>query len=481
MDKKLKILHIITRLDVGGSSYNTVETVFRLNKDKYESYLLSGETYDPMGEIVNSLREKNISYKYIRGAACSFFSNKLYQWLFLSNDVGPETKKNRTVSETVTFMGVFLVLAGILGMLDVNAQGNKYVVETINLPDGRVIEATIYPSPPHPPLGIDRTSVSLSELYGIEGKGSRGSHSVNVLSGVPAFTWSFGCSATSAAMIAGYYDRHGYPNMYTGPTNGGVMPLDNSSWPDWTDSNGDSRHECPLSATHKGLDGRLTDGHVDDYWIYYEQQGPDPWTLILPTPVEHTHGDCTGDFMKTNQWITPAPQNIDGGTKFFNFTNGDPMPAGYMETNNLNDQDGGYGLKLFYESRSYTVTNMYNQYIVGYNDNTKGFTYAQYCAEIDAGRPVMIHVVGHTMVGIGYDNTPDELMYIHDTWDYNTHTMTWGEEYAGRAQTGVTIVQLGGEINLPPELDPIGNNSIGEDQPLSLSITASDPNEDIIT
>ena len=28
---------------------------------------------------------------------------------------------------------------------------------------------------------------------------------------VPAFKWVFGCSSVSGAMIAGYYDRNGYP------------------------------------------------------------------------------------------------------------------------------------------------------------------------------------------------------------------------------------------------------------------------------
>jgi len=38
---------------------------------------------------------------------------------------------------------------------------------------------------------------------------------------VPAFNWVFGCSSVSGSMIAGYYDRNGWSNMYTGPTNGG--------------------------------------------------------------------------------------------------------------------------------------------------------------------------------------------------------------------------------------------------------------------
>jgi len=63
-------------------------------------------------------------------------------------------------------------------------------------------------------------------------------------------------------------------------------------------------------------------------------------------------------------------------------------------------------------------------------------------AEIDAGRPVMINVVGHTMVGVGYDNTSSNLMYIHDTWDYNTYTMIWGSSYAGMQHRAVSIVTL---------------------------------------
>ncbi len=54
----------------------------------------------------------------------------------------------------------------------------------------------------------------------------------------------------------------------------------------------------------------------------------------------------------------------------------------------------------------------------------------------------MFHVVGHTMVGTGYDDSTSDLMYIHDTWDHSSHTMIWGGSYAGMAQTGVTVVIL---------------------------------------
>ena len=38
-----------------------------------------------------------------------------------------------------------------------------------------------------------------------------------LLTNVPAFSWSFGCSATAASMAAGFYDNNGYPDMYYRP------------------------------------------------------------------------------------------------------------------------------------------------------------------------------------------------------------------------------------------------------------------------
>lgn len=311
--------------------------------------------------------------------------------------------------------------------------GGYFRVRTTTLEDGTSIDEIVIDGPPTPPPGYDRSVAKIPD------KGVK-LLAVSTLSDVPAFDWCYGCSATSAAMIAGYYDRTGYGNMYAGPkgTPPGFMPMDNSVW---------GAGECPLSATHMGYDGRAIKGHVDDYWISYGSPGPDPW---VGNWTEHTYGDCTGDFMKTNQWVNPSQgYNTDGSTVFYNYTSGAPLYWYNMESYGIHVYDGGYGVKLFYESRGYTVSNMYNQYILGYASPTQGFTYGQYKAEIDADRPVMIHVQGHTMVGFGY-NDAGNLMYIHDTWDYDDHTMTWGGYYAGMRHYGVTIVQLAAE---EPEAD----------------------------
>ena len=61
---KNRVLHIITRLDPGGSSTNTIETVARLDPDQFEVFLISGLTRDMDGSIEASLKNRNISYAF---------------------------------------------------------------------------------------------------------------------------------------------------------------------------------------------------------------------------------------------------------------------------------------------------------------------------------------------------------------------------------------------------------------------------------
>ena len=251
--------------------------------------------------------------------------------------------------------------------------------------------------------------------------------SVN-LNNVPAFDWSFGCSATSAAMLAGYYDNMGLPDMYNGPTNNGVMPMDNSIW-GTVIINGSEESQCPLSATRRYLDGRTIRGHVDDYWVSYLSSQPDPY--ITGGWTQHSYGECTGDYMKTNQ---SSFNNVDGETTFYYWENGNPYSG------NGNGEDGCYGLRLFIISSGYTVTSYFTQLID--EESSNGFTFNEYKSQIDAGRPVLIHIEGHTMLGMGY-NTTNSLVYVHDTWDYEMHEMVWGGTYGwGLQHWGVSVIQI---------------------------------------
>jgi len=329
-----------------------------------------------------------------------------------------------------------------------------FSVTVFELENGTILGSKIINGPPEPPPGysLERFSVLLPEPDLESG--------TNTLT-VPASNWSFGCSATSAAMIAAYFDRNGFPDIYTGPTNGGVMPMHNSAfefWPLWVSGCGQARAQNPLSATHLGLDGQVTKGHVDDYWTCVNSSADDPY--IVGSWTEHAPADSTGDFMYTSR---SASGLEDGATRFYYKWNEEKLYCSEIEAAGL--IDGTLGFKNFYESRGYEVAECYHQETD--NHVPGGFSFEDYKAEIDAGQPVMIHVVNHTMVGVGYED-PDTV-YLHDTWDFNTHTMTWEGSYSGRILQSVSIVHA----ILAPEMDLQGNSqSIADDD--STPSTADD-------
>ncbi|OQX64681.1 MAG: hypothetical protein B5M51_02965, partial [Anaerolinea sp. 4484_236] len=349
----------------------------------------------------------------------------------------------KRVNSIFTFFMITIMMTSSLGIVPVaHAQDENppndswFSVEEISQGDGASLTRTVIGSPPTPPteFSVQRAAAALPEPNQQAGTGS--------ITDVPAYDWSFGCSPTAASMIAGYYDRNNFPNMYTGPTDSGVMPLTNAVWGTWVDSGGDTRSQTPLSASRNGLDGRATKGHVDDYWREYGDATNDPF---YGNWAEHAYGDSLGDYMKTNQWNNH--NNSDGSTSFYTWTaSPDPLTCNAMEGldsglgSMVSDEDGTYGIKLFYEARGYDVTSCYAQRTD--NNQTGGFSFADYKAEIDTGYPVMLHVQGHTMAGVGYDDA-DNTVYLHDTWDYSTHTMTWGGSYAGMPLYAVSIVHPG--------------------------------------
>lgn len=273
----------------------------------------------------------------------------------------------------------------------------------------------------------------------------------------PSYNWVYGCSAVSAAMIAGYYDRGSYTNLYTGPTDNGRMPLTDTSWPVWYDSNNDDYPSNPLIASRIGTDGRTTRGSINDYWVRMDHAGPDPY--VTGGWSEHQWTDAVGDFMKTSQ---AKYDNPDGATGFYTWSsNPDPLTCADMVSIGIANDDGTYGRKLFYEARGYTVTDCYNQ--LTDNNQSGGFTFAKFKSEIDAGHPVLLNLEGHSIVGYGYSGN---TVYIRDTWDSNpgnVYSMSWGGSYQGMALKSVSIVRLkpigtgpvfSGSVYLPLILKP---------------------------
>jgi len=299
-----------------------------------------------------------------------------------------------------------------------------YSEEYLTAADGTEITRSIIngPSQPLPEYQAEREA----SITALEPEGTIGNF--------PSFNWVFGCSAVSGAMIAGYYDRTLYPNMYTGPANGGVMPLTDTAWPTWSDGY-ETYPNNPLIASHNGIDGRTIKGSIDDYWVKYGSTANDPY--ITGGWTQHTWGTAIGDYMKTSQ---SAYSNTDGSTSFYTYTSSpDKLTCANMESHDIEDRDGTYGRKLFYEARGYTVTDCFNQKT---DNNSGGFTLANFQAEIDAGHPVLLNLAGHSIVGYGYNGS---TIYIRDTWDNDpghTYTMPWGGSYSGMTLLSVSVVHL---------------------------------------
>lgn len=339
--------------------------------------------------------------------------------------------------------------------------------------DGNELEGYVINGPSKPPAEFAEEHAANAIQGEVEG----------TIANFPAYTWVFGCSAVSGAMIAAYYDRGSYPNMYSGPTNGGVMPLNNSSWGTWSDGS-DTYPNNPLIASHINVDGRTTKGSIDDYWVTYGSSTQDPY--ITGAWSQHAWSDSIGDYMKTSQ---SAYENTDGSTTFFNYTAiPDKLYCDVIVENGIT-KDGTVGRRLFYQARGFTVTDCYNQRT---DNNGGGFTLANYKAEIDAGHPVLLNLAGHSVVGFGYSGS---TVYIRDTWDTATHEFPWGGNYSGMKLLSVSIVKLAAGpapltqyVYLPLITRPVpnqaptnialSNTSIPENQPINTvvgTLSTTDP------
>jgi len=170
--------------------------------------------------------------------------------------------------------------------------------------------------------------------------------------------------------------------------------------------------------------------------------------------------DCLADFMGTSQDNLSAITggNVNGGTTFFYYTDNSPLTESDIFALGVDyyNASGMYGLKEYLTWAGYDASTLYNQRIYGYDGIQEGFTYEQFKAEIDAGRPVLVHVKGHTMFGYGYGETDipgSEYVYVNDTWTpggWNPGFLYWGEGYPywnGTAHIdlpmyGVTVMQV---------------------------------------
>jgi hypothetical protein len=227
---------------------------------------------------------------------------------------------------------------------------------------------------------------------------------------VPDYHWHAGCFGTACGNLMGYWDRHGLPDFYTGPTAGGVAPLNDS---------GANNGIRALWASQAGVDGRPTDrrGHMDDYYDNYE------WTLVdryaRSNWVEHPP-DCIGDFIGLSQrkW-TNMNGECDGNIDAYSFVYWDA--TGNRRVNYTPSADAGQpardiqsGLRAWARWRGYDA-DVFTQ-LADFNPQTpagKGFTYEDVKAEINAGYPVMVFLQNYSQLSRPLSGMPRANPVIH--------------------------------------------------------------------
>ncbi len=275
--------------------------------------------------------------------------------------------------------------------------------------------------------------------YGTIGGSDVAAHQVGtqvILANSCDYDWWYGCSPTSAGMVMGHYDRNGYgtdplTNKYPALVSGGVAEAETYVGP-------------PTGSSAFANNAIASSGHIADFWTGYGNSGDDPLGSGRAIPAGF---NCLADFMGTSQ---DASGNSDGSTTFWYYTDGAKLYSMdiYGAGASYYDSSGMYGMYEYVDHCGYgtgtpsTDTNFFNQYIIEYGA-TYGFTFAEYKAEIDDGRPVLIHVEDHTMFGYGYDDTGGaQTVYLHDTWTAGQHSMTWAGSYSGLAHYGVTCITV---------------------------------------
>ena len=230
------------------------------------------------------------------------------------------------------------------------------------------------------------------------------------LTDVPDYEWHAGCLGTTLGNLVGYWDRHGFPEFYTGPTADGEAPLLSFR---------DNRGIFALWASQAGVDGRPDNrpGHYDDYYVDYEYVGPDPY--VSAGRPEH-FPDCIGDFIGLNQrkWNDLGGEcsgNLDGYA--FNFFDRD---GGRRRNFEPSDAGGGLvpdvqsGLRAFARYRGYD-SDTFSQ-LADFNPDIPaggGFTFAELKAEIDAGYPVVLYLQPFGVFSLPFPGFPRGNPNIH--------------------------------------------------------------------
>jgi len=254
---------------------------------------------------------------------------------------------------------------------------------------------------------------------------------------IPELEYMYGCTVTVMGMLLGYYDLYGYQGYDLSDVIDGNVALDSRG------SDGDIYNKNEFdSVLGKAT---ATQGHVDRFFGQ-SAANEKKYTYIdgkVANGLNIDAWDCLADYLGTNQywrgngdlstshyfcdlaWLKSTGQTY--------YVSGENIPAKYV--------DYKYGLELYVQSKGYDLDDKLT-YTEKVDTAGGSFTFKDYMAEIDAGRPVLISIVGHSMIGYGYNADTQEIIF-DDTYRQNQR-MKWGGTYKysgeNRALRAITVI-----------------------------------------
>ena len=271
---------------------------------------------------------------------------------------------------------------------------------------------------------------------------------------MPEAEYMFGCTPTAVAMVLGYYDLYGYrdadlSNMIEGDVDSKSRGTDGNAYNMNAFDTALGRAtatESFVSRFHSAGGKEITPSQELKYAFKSDKKtmNTDVW-------------DCIADYLGTGQYwrgndnlstsITYCSlEDLYDDDRTFEITAGSTKrTVRNIDTSML------YGLDLYVQSRGYAMDyEITGSYLVDLAGGS--FTFADYMREIDAGRPVLISIQGHSMTGYGYNAETEEIIF--DDCYVSGRRMKWNGTYrfdkADRKLQAITVIgiNVNGSVDL---------------------------------
>lgn len=278
---------------------------------------------------------------------------------------------------------------------------------------------------------------------------------VRLANKMPEAEYMYGCVPTAVAMLLGYYDLYGYRGNDLSNIVEGTVDLKSRA------KDGDA---YDMDAFDTVL-GKLT-ASKEYVYRFHSRNG------VETTPAQELEysfkednktlntdeWNCLADYLGTGQFW----RNADNLVTLVSFcTLADLYNNNYSDvtitsgnttrTVRYNDTTMLPGLDLYVQSRGYQmdyeITGTYKVDVAG-----GSFTFNDYMKEIDAGRPVLISIESHVMVGYGYNEKTKEIIF--DDCYKADQRMKWGGTYnysdKNRKLESITVIgfNMNGDVDL---------------------------------